>query len=141
MHLPDAAIRAACLSQRLEAAQHLLKLSSLPSSLRLTPAVNAPQRRSKSAICVRKAAPGLPAPCHACCRTPLLQVNCAEAVAVAVPPHASSDCACLPVVQDKPRLCTSVVGTLTSESTALTLRRFNCHFSSELSPTHWQYLL
>ena len=136
MHLPDAAIRAACLSQRLEAAQHLLKLSSLPSSLRLTPAVPAPQRRSKSAICVRKAAP-----CHTCGRTPLLQVNCAEAVAVAAPPHASSDCACLPVVQDKPRLCTSVVGTLTSESTALTLRRFNCHFSSELSPTHWQYLL
>ena len=32
IHLPDAAIRAARLSLRLQAAQHLLKRSSLPSS-------------------------------------------------------------------------------------------------------------
>ena len=34
---------------------------------------------------------------------------------------ACSDCACLPAVLDKQRLCTPVVGPLTSESTALTL--------------------
>ena len=37
--------------------------------------------------------------------------------------HACSDCACLPALPDKLRLCTTVVGPLTSESTASTLLR------------------
>ena len=51
---------------------------------------------------------------------------------VAALPPACSDCACLSVVPDKQRLCTPVVGSLTSEATALTLLRisFHCHFSS-----------
>ena len=79
-------------------------------------AVSAPQRRRNSAGCARKGAP-----CHAYCRTPLLRVTCANAAATAAPPHACSDCACLPVVPDKPCLCTPVVGPLTSEFTALML--------------------
>ena len=50
---------------------------------------------------------------------PLIIVNCADAAAVAAPPHACSDCACLPSVPDKPRLGTPVVGPLASESTAI----------------------
>ena len=67
----------------------------------LTPAVPAPQRRRKSAGCARQAAPR-----QACHRTPRFLVNCAHAAAAAAPPH----CACLPVVPDKPRLCTLVSG-------------------------------
>ena len=55
-------------------------------------------------------------------RTTLLRVICADDAAVAALPQACSDC-CLPVVPDKPRLCTPVVGALTPESTALTLRQ------------------
>ena len=40
-------------------------------------------------------------------------MDTAAVAAVAVPPHARSDCACLPVVPDKQRLCTTVVGPLT----------------------------
>ena len=79
----------------------------------LTPAVPAPQRGRKSADCARKAAPSI-----ACSTTPLLRVSCVGAAAVAAPPHVCSDCACLPVVPDKPRICTLVdvvVGPLTSE--------------------------
>ena len=96
----------------------------------LTPAVPAPQRRQKSAGCARKAAPRRAA--RACRRTPLFRVNSADAAVVAALPPACSDCACLSVVPDKQRLCTPVVGSLTSEATALTLLRisFHCHFSS-----------
>ena len=80
--------------------------------------------------CARKAAPRRAA--RACSRTPLFRVNSADAAAVAALPPACSDCACLSVVPDKPRLCTPVVGSLTSEATALTLLRISCHchFSS-----------
>ena len=43
------------------------------------------------------------APRHAWRWTPLIRVNCADATAVAALPHACSDCACLPVMPDKPR--------------------------------------
>ena len=72
--------------------------------------VPAPQRVCKFAGCARKAAPR-----HACRRTPLLRVSCADAAAVAAPSHACLDCVYLPVVPDKPRLCTLIVGPLTSE--------------------------
>ena len=62
----------------------------------LIPAAPTPQRRP--AGCARKTAPR-----HACRRTPLIQVNCADAAAVAALPHTCSDCACLPVVPDKLR--------------------------------------
>ena len=71
----------------------------------LTPAVPSPQRRRKSAGCARQAASR-----SACHRTPSFLVNCAHIAAAAAPPHACSDCACLPVVPDKQRLCTLVVG-------------------------------
>ena len=76
----------------------------------LTPAVPAPEWRRKSAGCARKASP-----LHACRRSPLLRVNCAHAAAAAAQPHACSDCACLPVMPDKPRLCPLVVWPITSE--------------------------
>ena len=76
----------------------------------LTPAVPAPQRGRKPADCARKTAPRI-----ACSRTSTLRVSFAGAAAVAAPPHACSDCAYLPVVPDKPRLYTLVVGPLTSE--------------------------
>ena len=63
-----------------------------------------PQLRCKSAGCVRTAAPATPG------ERPLSSVNCADAAAAAVRPHACSDCACLPVVPDKPRVCKIVVG-------------------------------
>ena len=65
----------------------------------LTPAVPSPQRRRKSAGCARQAASR-----SACHRTPSFLVNCAHIAAAAAPPHACSDCACLPVVPYKPRL-------------------------------------
>ena len=40
--------------------------------------------------------------------------------------HACSDCACLPALPDKLRLYTTVVGPLTSESTASTLLLLRC---------------
>ena len=52
-------------------------------------------------------------------RPPPAHYDCVEAAAVAAPPHASSECAGLPEVLDKPRLCTPVVRPLTFESTAL----------------------
>ena len=95
MHPPDAAIRAAHLSPRLEAAQHLLKRPSLPSSRLLRLPLTGARLCSK------------PAPRHACRRAPPLRVD-----------HgACSDCVCLPVMLDKQRLCTAVLGPL------LTLRQ------------------
>ena len=87
-----------------------------------------PQLRCKSAGCVRTAAPATPG------ERPLSSVNCADAAAAAVRPHACSDCACLPVVPDKPRVCKIVVGRAHCIETAavqVTLPR-------QLSPTHWQ---
>ena len=88
---------------------HLLEWSSLPSS-RL-PCL--PSESVAPLVCrLRRTR-------HACLRTPLLRVTCADAAAVVAPPHACSGCAYLPAVPDKPRLCHRP---LTSESTALTLR-------------------
>ena len=87
MHPPDAAIRAARLSLRLQAAQHLLKRSSLPSS-RL--------------LCLPLSGAAIP-------------LDVPDAAAAAAPPHSCSNCACLHVMPDKPRLCILIVGTLTSE--------------------------
>ena len=79
--------------------------------------------------CARKASPRRAA--RACRRTPLFRLNSADAAAVVALPPACSDCACSSVVPEKPRLCTPVVGSLTSEATALTLLRisYHCHFS------------
>ena len=89
--------RAARLSPLLEAAQHLLKRSSLPAShLLCLPLIGAQ-------LCEA-------APRHACRRTPLLRVNGADAAAFAELPCACSNCACLPVVPDKQSFCTPVVG-------------------------------
>ena len=93
------------LNYRLEAAQHVFKRSSLPSSrLRCLTLSGA----ASCLLCLpagRQAAPRTAA--HACRRNSLLRVNCADAAAVAAPPpHACSDFACLPVVPDKPRICT-----------------------------------
>ena len=78
MHPPDAAIRAARLSPRLQPAPaaRAAPAQALEPGI-LTPAVPAPERRHKSAGCAREAAPR-----HACCRTPLLRANCADAAAV-----------------------------------------------------------
>ena len=81
MHPPDAAISAVRLSQHLEAAQHLLKRPSLPSSRLLCLPLTC------NRLC-REAAPR-----HACSRTPLLRVNRADTAAVAALPRACSDCA------------------------------------------------
>ena len=62
--------------------------------------------------CARRKAP----PRHACSRILPVRVNSADSAAAAAPPHACSYCACLSVVPDKPRLGTTVVGSLTSES-------------------------
>ena len=100
MHAPDAATRAARLSPRLEAAQHLVKQSRLPSSLPSSRLLCLPL--SGARLC-RKAA------------------------------HACSDCACLPALPDKLRLCTTVVGPLTSDSTASTLLRLRCRCAALLN--------
>ena len=91
MHPPEAAICEAAWPidpPGLEAEQHLLKWSSLPSSrlLRL------PLSSARAT-----------APRHACRKSPLIRVDCADAVVVVALPHACSDCACLPVVPDKLR--------------------------------------
>ena len=95
----SAAIRAARLSPRLQAAL-LLPACACPSA-GLQVCLLRP-------CCARKAAPR-----HACRRTPLLRVSCADAAAVAAPSHACLDCVYLPVVPDKPRLCTLIAGPLT----------------------------
>ena len=74
-------IRAVRLSQHLEAAQHLLKRPSLPSSRLLCLPLTCKR------LC-REAAPR-----HACSRTPFLRVNRADTAAVAALPRACSDCA------------------------------------------------
>ena len=76
MHPPDAGIRAASRSQRLEAAQQLLKWSSLPSSRLLCPPLAAP-------CCALRQAVPKAGSSHACPITPLLRVNCAGSDAVA----------------------------------------------------------
>ena len=88
------------------------------------------------ACCAGPSAARKAAPRHACRRTTLLRVICANAAAAAAPPHAGSECTCLPVVPDKPRRYLLVAGPLTSESTALTL----WPLPLQLSPTHWQSL-
>ena len=94
----------------LENAQHLLKHSSWPSSRLLC-----------LPLC-RKAAPR-----SACRRTPLLRVNYADAAAVAKLPPAFSASACLPVVPDKPRLCTPVVGPVQCIDAARDAKQFDQH--------------
>ena len=73
-----------------EVARYLLKRLGLPHTCCAHP--------SAAPGCARKTAPR-----HACRRTPLIRVNCADAAAVAALPHTCSDCACLPVVPDKLR--------------------------------------
>ena len=116
---PDAAIRAARLSPRLEAAQQLLKQSSLPSSRFLCLPL------SGARLC-RKAASR-----HACRRTPLLRVNLNDAAAVSAAPHACSDCACLPVVPYKPPMH-AYRRTLTAEPTASTQQCLWCRCATLL---------
>ena len=81
MRPPDAAIHAVRLSPHLEAAQHLLKRLSLPSSRLLCLPL----------ICNRLCREA--APRHACRRTPLLRFNRADTAAVVALPRACSDCA------------------------------------------------
>ena len=99
---PDAAIRAARPSPRLEAVRRRLKAvePAVP-----TPAVRLPLSGAASL----PAAPERPLPAPPA--VPLLRVNCAGAAAIAAPPRACSGWACLPAVSDKPRLCTPVAGT------------------------------
>ena len=81
-----------------------------------TPAVPAPPRRRKSAGCARRAAS-----LHACRRTPLMiRVNCADAAAVAGTCGAA-------LHHWQLRLSSGPSPPSGIESTALTLRRFNCH--------------
>ena len=80
--------------------------------------------------CARKAAPRRAA--RACSRTPLFRVNSADAAAVAALPPACSDCACLSVVPDKQRLCTPVVGSLTSEATSPAIANSALYNSQEV---------
>ena len=81
MRPSDAAISAVRLSPHLQAAQHLLKRQSLPSSRLLCLPLTC------NSLC-REASPR-----HACRRTPLLLVNSADTAAVAALPRACSDCA------------------------------------------------
>ena len=81
MRPPHAAISAVRLSPHLEAAQHLLKRPSLPSSRLLCLPL----------ICNRLCREA--APRHACRRTPLLRVNRADTAEVAALSRACSDCA------------------------------------------------
>ena len=80
--------------------------------------------------CARKAAPRRAA--RACRRTPLFRVNCADAAVVAALPPACSDFACLSVVPDKQRLCTPVVGSLTSEATSPAIANSALYNSQEV---------
>ena len=94
----------------------------------LTPAVPAPQQGRKSADCARKAAPRRATPAVG----PFSSESAVPALQQA-PPYACSDCACLHVVPDKPRLCTLVVGPLTSECDrvrCMDAAAIHCHFSS-----------
>ena len=139
MHPPDAAIRAARLSPRPQAAQHLLKWSSLPSSrllclplsgaasLQVVPERPLPPRLQQepsppSQLCTRSSG------CGSASRL-LRQCLSACSVRQEAPLHACD-------------LSSGPSDPSATRSTAWTLRQFNCHchFSSpnSLAVSHWK---
>ena len=119
IHRSDAAIRAARLPPRLEAAQHLPTRSSLPSSRQLC----LPNSGASSlpTVPAGRSPPYLP-------RTTLLRVNCADAAADAAPPQDCYCCACLlwcPISRPAARLSSGL-------SPPSLLRRRCCAFGAAL---------